>query len=305
MDITPSCTWRDDGAVSSGNQRAKRHHLVPEAYLMRWAEGGSRVHAVVRDDLARTFPTHPRNLTVNNNFFTVDTAAGPSDIIEREYLDPLDGAADKAIKAITDGIWPLVGPHRHALARFIAVQQFRSNRGRERRSDTMTRVTQMAAKMRMVQPGGADEIAAARAMTTARVAETPNRMAKLLPIAEEMVPGVLGMQWTLIEAGAGEFLTCDHPILLVPRRDHSRFYGVGLFTADHLALPLSPRLLLKARIAEDAQGGLVPADPRGDRRSRAPALSVRAYNCVVAAQAERTIIMRSPDQWPIPNREPS
>jgi hypothetical protein len=61
----------------------RRHHLVPESYLRRFADERDQVRVVSRTDPGHTFVTGITNTAVERDFYTVETDDGPSQEIEK------------------------------------------------------------------------------------------------------------------------------------------------------------------------------------------------------------------------------
>jgi hypothetical protein len=71
---------------------AKRHHLIPESYMLRFSTDGRRIS--VFDRIARTFRTDvPRNVAVESELNTVVTRTGEKDRAAEARLADFDSAA--------------------------------------------------------------------------------------------------------------------------------------------------------------------------------------------------------------------
>lgn len=81
---------------------AKRHHLIPEAYLRRFSFDRRRLH--VFDRTSGKFRVDvPRNVAVESEFNTITTKAGEKERFTEARLAELDGAAIKCTTKLERG----------------------------------------------------------------------------------------------------------------------------------------------------------------------------------------------------------
>jgi len=111
----------------SGEQ--KRHHVVPEFYLRRFANAHERITVMRRGEKPHT--THVRNAGVIGKFNTVtDPEGNPSLAVERMFAD-FEGRAKPIIEAIAEtGNIPMHQP-RSLLAQYMALQYTRTPEWRD------------------------------------------------------------------------------------------------------------------------------------------------------------------------------
>jgi hypothetical protein len=101
---------------------------------------------------------------------------------------------------------------------------------------------------------------------------------RALPIADELAPMFFHMNWYLIDAAEGYFISSDNPLVREVRRDtvHPIYGDHGFLnkTAE-VTFPLSPHRLLLMAWSDEPRRASVPLD------------SVRRANMARAAQSDR------------------
>jgi hypothetical protein len=110
-------------------QRAKRHHYVPQALQKSFADGRPGLWYSRRDSAGKFCSPEWRNFTSafqQKNYYTVLRGDQPSDIVERDFYAPLDDYLARLIadlRAIFDagGTPKLVGDALPSVRRLVAV----------------------------------------------------------------------------------------------------------------------------------------------------------------------------------------
>lgn len=244
---------------------AKRHHLLPQLYLRRWADADGQVRLVDARE-GRSFIANVADAVVQNHFYSVETDDGsPPDIVEKALAE-LEGYAAKGFAALDDGMWPLDVESRTALAHFIALQIPRGEVFRATMNRTADQIGKMVLQMAAAHPATlrrlmretgdgtepTDEEVAAQAEFLARgeytIRESQNAsVALFLETAGELVEPVFACSWDLVTVtGEGRMITADEPIRMwrAPGKAPA-WMGVGIFTAEDITLPLDPMHCLR------------------------------------------------------------
>ena len=109
--------------------------------------------------------------------------------------------------------------------------------------------------------------------------------------------------WSLIRFERQRLLTCDTPVLLVPRSDKPAWEGVGLLTAWALAIPLSRDTALvmtdPSRLAEHVTREFV-ASGALDRVEAPSAVWARSLRALTVRNARRFIYHHPDDVHLVP-----
>jgi hypothetical protein len=108
----------------------RRHHLVPQSYLRRFADERHQVRAVSRNDLGRSFVTSILNAPVERDFYALETDEGWSQELEKQ-LGHFEGLAADAVSRILEGWFPPSADDRELVAAFVALQFLRGSDMRE------------------------------------------------------------------------------------------------------------------------------------------------------------------------------
>ncbi len=200
-----------------------------------------------------------------------ETTLGRSQDIERK-LGGIDGEACAALARLGAETWPVSEVDRGILANFIALQMTRGTRFREFLKEIANEMMKLAARAHASVPGAVEAIAGDEAtaddiqefraiLREGRFDVTPNQSASVinaLKAAEELVPPIGLKRWSLLRTDTPLIVTSDNPITLwrqaLGPQDN---WGVGVLTADELALPVDPRHALILRHPHRAGAELV------------------------------------------------
>jgi hypothetical protein len=238
--------------------RARRHHLVPEFYLRRFADENGRIRRL--DMSGGNVVMSVTNAAVETDFYTIQTGDGPSDAIEQQ-LSEIETRAAEAFRDIDAGrLASSAVPN--GLVDFVAIQ---ATRGRDFR-DTMNDFTNQVAQM-MFAMIGSDPTMLERAVTDIlgrepteeelqkyrdgltrrddfKVAMSDNAAVQaMLEGAASLAPLFSMMPWHLLGVpdDAPLLVTSDRPLALWARERSGQFFAVGFGTADEITLPIDPR----------------------------------------------------------------
>lgn len=228
---------------------AKLHHTVPRFYLAGFARGNN----VTTVDLAtsRSFGQSIFNASAENNFYTVDSDAGP-DVFEKA-LSAVEADTAKVFQSIQAGTWPLSQLEREQLAYFLAVQAVRGRHHRHTMNANATDVVRHA-----IASGGVSGVRAmlgekADGLTDEEVAKsfdlatTPGRfelrfapeahVEQIAELADDLEAFLSMRPWQLVRFDRPALLTSDRPVSLV--RDAENIWMTGGFaTAMGVTFPI-------------------------------------------------------------------
>lgn len=248
----------DHGEILS--KRARRQHVVSKFYLKGFANTSDRVCRV-------TLPgeqSHSLSISdagVIKDFYTITLPDGSqSDAFERAFGN-VEGSAAEAFRAIVQGIWPLTGERRAALAEWIALQHLRSE-------DVRASQGAMNAEMIRLIVGVSGKEALRRVIEKAEgrsVSEEeldwewrditkpggpdlePNvreHLQLLMSLLDGTSRYLHDCHWTLYRFSRRALITSDHPVSLLVDSNYPSWQGIGIVTADLFLVPLSRRLAL-------------------------------------------------------------
>jgi hypothetical protein len=236
-------------------------HTVPRCYLRRFADQRERIRVFNRNKQNPPFVTGIGNVAVERDFYALERTFGRSQDIERR-LGTIDGEACAALAKLGNGVWPVSPSDREILSNFIALQLTRGTRFREFLKEIATDMMKLASRVQATVPGAVEAIAGDNAtaediedfraiLREGRVEVTPNRSAAIidaLKVAEELVPIIGVKSWNLVKTDGLRIVTSDNPVTLwrKPLGPHDN-WGVGIQTADEVALPVDPQRALVLR----------------------------------------------------------
>ena len=113
----------------------KRHHIVPEFYLRRFADAG-KVELLKRSNLAESIHTSVENALVERHFYSIDTDEGRDSQVEKMLGSQVEPGAARAITRLVDEGRSLSLPGlRRAVSTFLAFQYVRGPAMRPRGAD--------------------------------------------------------------------------------------------------------------------------------------------------------------------------
>jgi hypothetical protein len=237
--------------------RAKRHHHTPQTYLRQFADDDGFIRVYDRI-IGITRRAHVRNVAVESNLYTIYDANGdPSDMIETQWLAPIEDAFDKIVPKLLASHPVLTGEERRHVCMFVALQHMRTRHMRDTLANTVDALLRLEVVSR-TQGMTAEEAertldewnpyASEREKARLRrIAADPNQpvewdaepwikaMMRLLP---NLIKGLETREWHLIDAQDGAFLTSDSPVAL--GGEHPR----AIDSAPYVVCPLSPTRVL-------------------------------------------------------------
>lgn len=287
----------------------RRHHLVPQMHLRRFANSDEQLVAVARD-LSKRIATSVANVAVEKDFYAVETVTGPSMEVER-VLSKVEGDAEAVIQKILVGGFPLAMAEKEALAYFVAFQWLRGRDQRDSLEDMMSHLRKlfmMNLTRRQIREGleaveghpPSDEEVESM-VTYFSNPENYEYEFSANHTIEAMLENVTGLAniafartWQVVRFPSDCLLTSDAPVSLwSPRSERQGFFsGVGFGTAKEVRLPLDRRHALV--LAWDATKGEVLRD--------LPLTHANALNHSTASNGYRWVF-HHPDDRPLDSLE--
>ncbi len=290
--------------------RARKHHLVPASYLVRWEEAGQI--RVTETDSKHTYLNRAEVAARETDFYRMESEDLDSEeippLLFETILGRIEGAGKPAIDRLIDcGMDALEPPDVSALSQFLA---FQIARGRARRRE----ILDMANKVMLIQYGNisdegirrllrkqgkkatSEEVGSMREFIDAWKAgryvigpQPAARVALASLAAEATAMTLLGRRWRIYQATC-PLITCDEPVVAVggPRQDRRAILGVG--TAGVVIFPLDPFHLL-AMFHPGLHPGLY-LDAVGLHAELLPS-EVDELNLQLAAASDRWLFERS------------
>ena len=297
---------------------ARRHHTVPRFYLRNFASS-DQVGTVILPGEKR-FSQSISNASIMTDFYSLgEPSTEGSDRFEK-VLSVLENHAASVLDRVINGVWPLEAKDRALIEEFVAVQYLR---GPDRRTH-MQNLSAQFARME-ISLNGKEQMAQDFAECTgteldeAQISDLWEQATRVegppLTIAPEEHAGLIvdllpdvywyfaARPWSLIRFERQRLLTCDTPVLLVPRSDKPAWEGVGLLTAWALAIPLSRNIALlmtdPSRLAEHVTREFVASGAVDDVESPS-AVWARSLRALTIRNARRFIYHHPDDSHLVP-----
>jgi hypothetical protein len=243
-----------------------RQHVVSNFYLRGFADDRKQVRRVELPG-DRRYNVATNNASVIKDFYTITLPDGTrSDAFERMFSGIEDVASSALRAVVSEGVWPLVGKRREALAAWAALQHLRSEGVRNSQ-------VQMQAQMIRLVVGVSGKEALRELISHAEGRDVddveldaewadltkpsgpdliPDPVQHLRMLVDLWAPTIKQMMariWTLVRFQRRCLITSDHPVSLAVGQNYPKYRGVGLVTAEAFVLPLSRRVgLMMGRI---------------------------------------------------------
>ncbi|HEX8410750.1 MAG TPA: DUF4238 domain-containing protein [Thermoanaerobaculia bacterium] len=276
---------------------AKRHHLIPESYMRRFASDGRRVHVFDRDQQDLRVDV-PHNIAVEKEFNTIRTFEGEPDRSAEARLGEVDGGAASALSKILRKE-VLSRQDRWSISFFFG---FAFSRGRSFRKHVAAQI-EAADLVDTDRPKGRfidEQFATAFSAMTglhldARVIENmvlqdvhnlPMRrtieIGAMVQYGFEIARYFFWAQWLVGSAPAGsEYVTSDRPVAFLLRN------------ASIITDPFEPRAVRVLPISPELALYSMAAPEHSLSSAEVPAACVRLANAAFALSSDRYVIARS------------
>ncbi|MGE5736356.1 MAG: DUF4238 domain-containing protein [Acidobacteriota bacterium] len=284
---------------------AKRHHLVPEFFLERFAKD-NKVLVVSRNNLKDRFLSSVDNALVQRHFYSLDFEEGKDLTVERMFDTEVESPASRAIRRVVDQRRSTTLPAlRRAISTFLAFQFVRGTATREASIlwyQELARHTGKIATPEIVKAelerqgevmslGEAQELVDFAREGDYRIDISPKANVHLrgaLPNALEVIPFFERRTWMVLDFDQPRLISSDEPIVLI---GDSRAVGepTGVGTAGEIVVVTDPSHALV----------LVRPD-KNARECRSPGTAAMAdlINKHVAFNAHRYVVCH-PDCVPL------
>ena len=235
----------------------RRHHLVPQFYLRRFAADGKRLVARDRDNPAVAINLSVRDAAVRCGFYDVPSSAGPNGVVEDALAGLEDVASPVIAKLLESGFDSFEMQDRYRLSLFMGLQCVRGvdftrttfavaeehDRLRTEGADDAVRV--QVADALGITPAhlGEGEVVAGMPPAEDRPPQWWLRTAGLAIVADEIGGWLFVRNWSLFVAPQECLLTSDRPVVLF-RSGNDDGEPTGFANADIVVMPLSRRVAL-------------------------------------------------------------
>jgi hypothetical protein len=246
------------------DQRRKRHHYLPDAYLQAWADSRGQV-AVRRRDQDRAFQTSTINVAVEADLYSLPTDDGLDDQLEQNLAE-VEGPLPELLRDLHHRTPKRGSSDRLHLSSLLALQMVRTPEHLDQwlfpmrasefageqpiPRDTMRR---FLTEDYLGEPPSDGELQGALDFANFTIAQGLPSKAEIFQIffevaEREITPRIAAMAWALERPQTGCFLTSDRP-LATWRRDVRSLarMGAGVESADELRFAVSPQLALVLR----------------------------------------------------------
>lgn len=251
---------------SRKNDGARKHHVVPNSYLRRWAGTSGQVQ-VTDLETRKTFPSSPVNAARVTDFYRVDSpdldpVEMPPAFVEN-MLSIIEGRAVPALdNLLAKGVSGLTGQDRGDIATFLG---FQAARGQQ----TRNMITGMAADMSpymhsadmtmdgikaQLETNGvpfSEEVLAEfrefqEGLKDGSIVMLPQQAVLVgmpMSIGVEIAEVLFSRHWVLFRTSA-VLLTCDEPVVPIGGPGRPRTQRSGMGTAPVVVFPVAPDAML-------------------------------------------------------------
>jgi len=276
--------------------RAKRHHLVAQSYLRRFADKREMVTVLDKRD-GREFSANIKNVAVEADFYTLEENGEKSDAFEQFMATDVEGPAVSAFDRLTAEQFPPTTGDREVIAKFIGLQLVRGVAFREMHD----RLAQAQAA-RKIPPRNemppevfAELERAAIEQFLALATSQKFRIETMITMAEKVVPLLMQRPWFL--ARTADAPTSDSPVIPWIQKTKQAGFGIGVAAADEIAMPVSPELVLVL--------GPRVGSPVGEQVIEGPAGWQKQFPDLVRGTARRYVYRRPGTSLGVSSKEPS
>lgn len=234
-------------------QRSTRHHYVPAFYLRRFADQRGRLDAYNRVT-QRRITTSVSNTAVESGLYNaIDVNGEVTDAAEHE-ISIIESRVAPAFDRLIEEPWPPSIEVRSLVANFVALQVTRTRESLHALAAMHDRTTRWGMSMLTreqwrdlyidalgEQPTEEelDEVIADFAdLDGWQIQPHPNLVVQsIFEGAIPLVEAIASRKWFLQKSRRPLFITSDSPVTMWSSPDAAP-YGVGVFTADELSLPI-------------------------------------------------------------------
>jgi Protein of unknown function (DUF4238) len=276
----------------------KGQHTIPRLHLQHFAGAEGRVFTY--DAIAgKVWAAVPEETAVETHFYSAELADGSIDTSIEAHLSRIETAAAPIYVGLLSGKIPGPTQERADFAHFLGLTYSRTVAMRRMAAEAYGKMLQAQMHFAGSHPKAFESVIQSREAELGRKMTPEEREAarrgmldpsrfefevpkgvtfRALGLADELAPMFFHMNWYLIEAAEGYFISCDNPLVREVRRDTVHpIYGDGGFLNEtaEVTFPLSPHKLL------------LMAWSNAPRRASVPLESVGRANQARAAQSDR------------------
>ena len=218
-------------------------HLVPAAYLERFADRRGRVTVV-----SRASPSDRRTLKVSEaatfrDFYTLQHMEGLDRYALERALSDVEAAGLDAVRRLCDLQEHLSAEQRSSLCRLAAFQRVRGQRVR-RAGEVMATVLQRVMPSAWTDSYG-NLIDGMRRNDSGELEPAPDRQLRILLFSAHAIERVwVNWHLRLLRFDQPVLLTADEPVVCTKYPGRNPLEGVGAANADEVWFPLDPQSLL-------------------------------------------------------------
>lgn len=250
--------------------RPLQHHFVTRAYLDNFADNDGRLHVYERTK-KESFVLTPEKAARQRNYYSIRRKDGTFDDSVEHFLDQkVESPAMSVIRKLITSTEQPTWEDRYALGRWIAFQEHRTPLQRGGIEEIVGKMLKRTMEMMAASPGviehaleelkkqgqdfgvSADELRKNIEQDGFEIEVSPLFSLDAMLLAEDFVPYVAGMNWTVCTAADGvPFVTSDHPVIRHDPDEKSPYrFGFASPTIE-FGLPLNKSQFLL--INRDAQ----------------------------------------------------
>lgn len=280
---------------------ARRHHVLPQFYLERFADERSQLTQVwLPGDRSHTVSVG--DASVINDFYNIATDDGEVDDFWEKRFSEVESMAQDAFREVVDRRqWPPSPDSRVALSAWIALQYLRSQSVRNSIGDQEALVLKIQVGTGGIQhlrdvmekvlsrPVGDKELEAEWTDLTKDNGTTIRRpAAQHISMLRSLIRPTANLLheggWIVVRFDRKRLITSDSPVSLRPQEGASPFYGVGLATAGSYLVPLSR-----------FDGLLVTPHDSGDMEDQGTVRKSTLFNFDTANNARKYLLLHPND----------
>lgn len=251
---------------SRKNDGARKHHVVPNSYIRRWAGPSGQVQ-VADMETKKTFSTSPGNAARITDYYRVESPDLDPDVIPpamvENLLSIIEGMAVPAFdKLLAVGIEGIDPSDRTAIATFLGFQAVRGQQMRNLIKDAVREVTRLThsadmpvkAVKALLESSGLQFSGEAleefrkfhEELRDGTIVLQPQDAALIgmgLPAAVAIAEALNVKNWFLVRTKP-ILLTSDEPVVSIAGPGHDRTKRSGMGTAKIVIFPVAPDALL-------------------------------------------------------------
>jgi hypothetical protein len=300
----------------------KGQHTIPRLHLQHFAGAEGRVFTY--DAIAgKVWAATPEETAVETHFYSAELKDGSIDTSIEAHLSQIESAAAPVYQGLLDGKIPDQTQERADFAHFLGLIYSRTTGMRRMAAEAYGKMLQVQMHFAGSHPEAFESVIRSREAELGRKMTPEEREAarqgmldpskfefeipkgvtfRALPLADHLAPMFFHVNWYLIEAAAGYFISSDDPLVREVRRDtvHSIYGDMGFLneTAE-VTFPLSPHKLLLLAWSDAPRRASVPLDSVGRANQARAAHSDRfLYSHVKSAEIEQLAARSSLPRFP-------